>query len=242
MLSKLKPSFRPMLEVPAHGLIRMGLTPNMVTLVGMMLSLAFCAALAWTGSVLLFIPLLTLCFLFDALDGAVARLTGQRTHTGGYLDALCDRATDGALCIALAEVTGRWQLYFAIALGAGLFSYAKARAEMEASVGNDAWPDLMERTERCVLLLASAFLHGLFPGVILAGVGLLDWWLLCIAILIYWSLGQRVLRAIRLLVAVDRAAGAPMGQNRENSFDPLCGDLCPSQVAAHEPQARKHRR
>ena len=205
MLTQVKPSFRRIVEAPARGLIGLGLTPNAVTLAALAISLALCALLAWTGWLLVFIPLLGLSLLLDALDGPVARLSGRVTKTGGYLDALCDRLADGALCLALAAATGHWRLYFVVALGASVFSYAKARAEMEAPSGNDAWPDLMERTERCAFLLVSAFAYGLFPTWTLAGLDVLDWALGALALLVYISLAQRVLRAVRRLDLVDRS-------------------------------------
>jgi phosphatidylglycerophosphate synthase len=206
MLTQIKPSFRRMVEAPARGLIGLGLTPNAVTVAALGITLVLCALLAWTGSILIFTPLLALSLLLDALDGPVARLSGRVTKTGGYLDALCDRLADGALCLALAAATGHWRLYFVVALGASIFSYAKARAEMEAASGNDAWPDLMERTERCTLLLASAFAYGLFPDWTLAGLDVLDWALAALALLIYASLAQRAWRAVKRLDQVDRAS------------------------------------
>jgi CDP-diacylglycerol--glycerol-3-phosphate 3-phosphatidyltransferase len=205
MLTQVKPSFRRIVEAPARGLIGLGLTPNAVTLAALAISLVLCALLAWTGWLLVFIPLLGLSLLLDALDGPVARLSGRVTKTGGYLDALCDRLADGALCLALAAATDHWRLYFVVALGAGVFSYAKARAEMEAPSGNDAWPDLMERTERCAFLLVSAFAYGLFPTWTLAGLDVLDWALGALALLVYASLTQRVLRAVKRLGLVDRS-------------------------------------
>ena len=205
MLTQVKPSFRRIVEAPARGLIGLGLTPNAVTLAALAISLALCALLAWTGWLLVFIPLLGLSLLLDALDGPVARLSGRVTKTGGYLDALCDRLADGALCLALAAATGHWRLYFVVALGASVFSYAQARAGMGAPAGNDAWPDLMERTERCAFLLVSAFAYGLFPTWTLAGLDVLDWALGALALLVYISLAQRVLRAVRRLDLVDRS-------------------------------------
>jgi CDP-diacylglycerol--glycerol-3-phosphate 3-phosphatidyltransferase len=205
MLTQVKPSFRRIVEAPARGLIGLGLTPNAVTLAALAISLVLCALLAWTGWLLVFIPLLGLSLLLDALDGPVARLSGRVTKTGGYLDALCDRLADGGLCLALAAATDHWRLYFVVALGAGVFSYAKARAEMEAPSGNDAWPDLMERTERCAFLLVSAFAYGLFPTWTLAGLDVLDWALGALALLVYASLTQRVLRAVKRLGLVDRS-------------------------------------
>jgi phosphatidylglycerophosphate synthase len=203
MLTQIKSSFAPLVAAPARGLIRLGLTPNAVTLGALAISLALCGQQAWTKALLDLVPLLGLSLLLDALDGPVARLSGRVSKTGAYLDALCDRVSDGALCLALAAATGHWKLYFVVALGAGLFSYAKARAEMEAPIGNEAWPDLMERTERCAALLISAFAYALFPNWSAAGLDVLDWALALLAALIWASVIQRVLRAVDWLERVD---------------------------------------
>ena len=79
------------------SLVRLGLTPNAVTVTGAVVS---------TGAALWFFPrgqlfagaaVLTVFLLFDLLDGAMARAGGKASPYGGVLDATCDRIVDGAL-------------------------------------------------------------------------------------------------------------------------------------------------
>ena len=71
----------------ATGLVRAGLSPNQVTIIGLALVVANCALYVVHESTLWFGILLALSFAFDGLDGAVARITDRTSKFGGYLDA-----------------------------------------------------------------------------------------------------------------------------------------------------------
>jgi len=164
MLTKLKEKIQAMLSAEAKAAHKIGLTPNMITFIGIFL--AFLSALAYaTWHVnTLYLLLATFLLLFsgfcDALDGVLARLYQEATAFGGFLDSLLDRYADavvyagimiGGLCDAL------WGL---IALtGSLLVSYSRARAEAAGikmeSIG------LAERAER-IIILAIASLVALF--------------------------------------------------------------------------------
>ena len=68
--------------------------------------------------------------LFDALDGALARIYGNETKFGGFFDSILDRFSDAAiLCgITLGGLTELHWGFFAL-VGSLLVSYARARAE-----------------------------------------------------------------------------------------------------------------
>ncbi|WP_433869444.1 phosphatidylinositol phosphate synthase [Saccharopolyspora sp. CA-218241] len=154
-----------LLDPVGAGLVRLGLSPNAVTLVG---TLAAIAAALWffpRGELFAGTVVVTLFLLFDLLDGAMARAGERATAFGGVLDATCDRLVDGALFGALAW----WALAVEgdRALGAGLLiclvcaqviSYVKARAEAN---GLRADGGLAERAERFIVVLVGTGLHGL---------------------------------------------------------------------------------
>jgi len=164
MLTKLKEKVQAMLVAEAKAAHKIGLTPNMISVIG--IALAFLSALAYAEwhinrlYLLLATVLLLLSGFCDALDGALARLYQEATAFGGFLDSLLDRYADavvymgiilGGLCDAL------WGL---IALtGSLLVSYSRARAEAAGikmeSIG------LAERAER-ITILAIASLVALF--------------------------------------------------------------------------------
>nr|WP_042197209.1 CDP-alcohol phosphatidyltransferase family protein [Kibdelosporangium sp. MJ126-NF4]CEL22810.1 CDP-diacylglycerol--glycerol-3-phosphate 3-phosphatidyltransferase [Kibdelosporangium sp. MJ126-NF4]CTQ89951.1 CDP-diacylglycerol--glycerol-3-phosphate 3-phosphatidyltransferase (EC 2.7.8.5) [Kibdelosporangium sp. MJ126-NF4] len=147
-------------------LVRMGLTPNAMTLIG---TLGAVAGAVW------FFPrgqLVTGTFvvwgfaMLDLLDGAMARAKGGNgTKFGGVLDSSCDRIADGALgaavawyCLAVAQnhLLGAAAL---ICLVSGqVISYVKARAE---SSGLRADVGIVERAERLIITLVGTGLYGL---------------------------------------------------------------------------------
>jgi CDP-diacylglycerol--glycerol-3-phosphate 3-phosphatidyltransferase/archaetidylinositol phosphate synthase len=179
-------------------LVRLGVSPTVVTLLGLALVIASCLLLLMTHRVLVFCVLVTAAALLDVVDGAVARAGGRVTKFGSYLDAMCDRYAEGAVVLSVAAVTGYWMLSMIVLVGALLVSYAKARAAMEVTVSNLEWPDLMERAERDV-----GYIVGLTASQLIAwkplGHDLFWWTLVVLAILIHITVIQRVLRARRLI-------------------------------------------
>jgi len=176
-------------------LVRLGVTPDAVTVAGTLGSVA--AALWFLPRGQLFFGTLgvTVFVLFDLVDGAVARAKGKGTPFGAVLDSTCDRISDGALFAALtwwalgvgqARVLGVAAL---ICLVAGqLISYIKARAE---GAGLRVVGGLVERAERLILALVGTGLAGL--GVPYA----LDVALWVLAAASVWTVGQRLAEARR---------------------------------------------
>ena len=182
----------------AAAIARSGVSPSAVTLAGLLLTLAACLWFLRTAAILPFCLVMALVGGLDALDGAVARVSGRVTKFGAYLDAVCDRYVDALVVLATAAVTGYWALSCLVLAGALLVSYAKARAAMEVVVSNLEWPDLMERAERSVLFLAGLAASVLVPWRPL-GRDLFWWTLLLLAALTHLTVVQRVLRARRFI-------------------------------------------
>ncbi len=189
MLTKLKQRAQLRLTSVAASIHNLGLTPNHVSLLG--IAFAVLSALTywqWKLHPLLpiFAPLLMLASgLLDALDGAMARLYGEATKFGGFLDSLLDRYADavilcGIIIGGLAEVS--WGL--AALLGSLLVSYSRARAEAAGvkmeSVG------LAERAERIILLALASFLA-------LFWLDALNWGVLVLAVLTNLTVVQRAI-------------------------------------------------
>ena len=145
----------------AVALGRAGLTPNMLTLIGLAVILVAAVVIAlghttWGG--VLFI----LSGFFDALDGALARLTDRKTRFGAFLDSTSDRYADAAILFGMmfpflragqpAEVI----LAFVAVIGSVLVSYTRARAEglgLECKVG------LLTRLERFLIIAVALFFN-----------------------------------------------------------------------------------
>jgi archaetidylinositol phosphate synthase len=161
MLTKLKQKVQQMLAGEARAAHRIGLTPNMITCIGIIL--AFLSALAyakWQSQPLILL-LATVLLLFsgfcDALDGVVARLYGKATVFGGFLDSVLDRYADAAVYIGIIVGGLCDPLWGMIAvIGSLLVSYSRARAEAAGtkmeSVG------LAERAERMIILLGASLI------------------------------------------------------------------------------------
>ncbi len=115
----------------ATPLVTLGLSPNQVTVMGLLLVLANCGAYAWWRDPFWFGLGLAFSFAFDGLDGALARRTGKSSKFGGYLDAVIDRYQEIAVFFAIAWVTGWWPLCFLALAGSllyGLLGWIERRA------------------------------------------------------------------------------------------------------------------
>ena len=180
----------------ARLLLRLGISPDVVTLVG---TLGVCVgALAFYPRHSFFWGTIVItAFVFsDTLDGIMARLSGRSGNWGAYLDSTLDRVGDAAIFGGLVlwyAGDGRDTLMAALALAClilgSVVSYSKARAEglgMTANVG------IAERADRLVAVLAATGLVGLGVPEILLTVVLA---LLAVASLI--TVCQRVLTVRR---------------------------------------------
>lgn len=152
----------PVVEPIARGLLRMRITPDMVTLTGTTLTVLTALILIPQGR---FIPAVVLLFLFisaDVLDGTMARLSGTQGPWGAWFDATLDRVADGAvfggvlIWAAWNSDTLTTMLAWVCLVGGVVVSYAKARAE---AVGATANGGIAERAERMILLGVGAILY-----------------------------------------------------------------------------------
>lgn len=199
MLTAYKDRFKKVPEFFGRIFIRLGFSPNGVTLLSLALGWLTSVFYVWHRNAVLFGILIVVWGLFDAVDGAVARLSNRVTKFGAYLDAMCDRLFEAAAGLAAAYVSGYWVLSFLLVVGTLLVSYAKARAAMEVTVSNNEWPDFMERTERGVLFIAGLILWGLFPAARIFGKDIFFWTLAALNLAVYGTLVQRILRARRFI-------------------------------------------
>ena len=146
--------------------LKMGLTPNVVTVVGTIVTIAISVILIPLDHLFAAALLSGLFAAFDMLDGTMARLTTCGSKFGATLDASCDRITDGALFAAIAYwmvyVDNAHPLNFAacmvVLVSSQVISYVKARGEAS---GFKMVGGLVERPERLILGLGGVGLEGL---------------------------------------------------------------------------------
>jgi archaetidylinositol phosphate synthase len=176
MLTRLKQKVQQMLTAEARAAHRIGLTPNIISGIGLVL--AFLSAFTyaeWQKNalyLLLATVLLLLSGFCDALDGIVARLYEKTTVFGGFLDSLLDRYADAAVYIGII-VGGLCDVLWGLIAVAGslLVSYSRARAEaggikME-SVG------LAERAERIIILLVASLVAVFWQPTTVMNIGII---------------------------------------------------------------------
>jgi phosphatidylglycerophosphate synthase len=209
-----------------------GLTANHVTVIGLLLCTTNVLVFLWHQDLAAFGIALGLIELLDNLDGAVARVTGDSTRFGSYLDATIDRYKELLIFLALGHVTGYWVVCVLAVTGSLMVSYSHARAAMELTgsgaakepgVGGAAsqerrgakergWPDLFERFERILTLSIGLALSPLVSSPLLLGRDLVFFVMCALAVMTHLTVAQRFLRARTLLTAAD--ASAP--QRRSN--------------------------
>lgn len=164
------------------GMIKMRITPNMVTTIGfvgnvvaaflfihasqlMPISMGF-SWIGWGGAILLFSG------LFDMMDGRLARLGNMSTTFGAFWDSTLDRYSElfslFGITLYLMTASGIWAgvITFLALVGSIMVSYVRARAE---GLGIECKVGLMQRPERVVVTALAAIITGLTCNL---------WWLI----------------------------------------------------------------
>ena len=141
-------------RIPAELVAKTGISPNIVTTLGLSVALVTAWVLS-TGHFFLGGFLVLLSGAFDMLDGAVARISGRSTRFGAILDSTFDRLSEAALFLGLLAYyanQGSFQevvLVGAALVGSMLTSYVRARAE---GLGLKCEVGFFTRPERVILL------------------------------------------------------------------------------------------
>lgn len=195
-----------------RGMIKIGITPNIVTSVGFIgniVSAAFfiyasqhggsAQAILWGGIIIL------ASGLFDMMDGRLARLGNMSSTFGALWDSTLDRYSElvtlFGIVLIFVEVPGDWfwmgVVTFAALVGSIMVSYVRARAE---GIGLDCKVGLMQRPERVVITALVAIISGATGNL---------WWLaggmIVIAVLANFTAFWRVAYCYRELKKRDAA-------------------------------------
>lgn len=154
-------------------LIKAGLTPNMVTLIGLLLNIGVAVIfvfgaeeskrgdmsyVGWAGALVLFAG------LFDMLDGQVARIGNMSSRFGAMFDSVLDRYSELIMFLGICYYLVSHHYFlsslfaFIALIGSMMVSYTRARAE---GLGIELKSGLMQRPERVVLVGISAVACGI---------------------------------------------------------------------------------
>ena len=163
--SHFRPFVKTILLPLAKAMTAIGITANMITLIGLLVNVIAAFFLA-TGRFVLAGILILFGGSFDAMDGVVARVSNkdESNAAGALLDSVIDRYAEAVVFVGatiyfyhLSHLLGVI-LVFASVIGSILVSYVRARAEglhVECKVG------LMQRPERIVLLALGVLAQGI---------------------------------------------------------------------------------
>jgi phosphatidylglycerophosphate synthase len=154
-------------------LIKAGLTPNMITTIGLVLNIGVTIIfifgaeegrrgdltyVGWAGALILFAG------LFDMLDGQVARLGNMSSRFGALYDSVLDRYSELILFLGICYYLVAHHYFlsgifaFIGLIGSMMVSYTRARAE---SLGIECKDGLMQRPERVIIIGVSALACGI---------------------------------------------------------------------------------
>jgi phosphatidylglycerophosphate synthase len=155
------------------GLIKIGLTPNAVTTIGLLLNIGVAVIfvfgaeksnrgdlsfVGWGGALVLFAG------LFDMLDGQVARLGNMSSKFGAMYDSVLDRYSEMILFLGICYYLVSHHYFlsslfaFIALIGSMMVSYTRARAE---GLGVQCKGGLMQRPERVVTIGITALASGI---------------------------------------------------------------------------------
>ncbi|MBN1577170.1 MAG: CDP-alcohol phosphatidyltransferase family protein [Chitinispirillaceae bacterium] len=156
MLESLKPFYNNTLRPVARLFLKIGLHPNHITLLGLLL---FVAAGVLTARKSWYWALATVILgaFMDGLDGLLARESGKKSDFGAILDSSCDRLTEMALLGGLSIYYLQAEHYrffgpmlcYAALCGSVMVSYVKARCD---AAGIFCSRGVLQRPERIILL------------------------------------------------------------------------------------------
>ena len=173
----MKPTVVKIITPLCRGLLRIGVTPNAMTIFGTSIVVLGSALLLAPGHLLAAFFVIGAALLTDLLDGTMARISDRGPSTwGNFLDSTLDRISDAAVLIALAYYlhSNNEDLYLVAVMTiatSALVPYTRAKAE---SLGIQCQGGFAERTERLLILGLAGILYmsGLTWGLI-AGVWIL---------------------------------------------------------------------
>ncbi len=170
---KLQKTIYTVINPLVKGLIKIGFTPNLVTVTGLVLNIGVAfifikggevgnrgdlSYVGWAGALILFAG------LFDMLDGQVARLGNMSSTFGALFDSVLDRYSELIMFFGICYYLVAHHYFFSslaafiAMIGSMMISYTRARSE---GLGIQNKGGLMQRPERVILVAVSALACGI---------------------------------------------------------------------------------
>ncbi len=164
--------FRPLVNLIAKGLSKIGVTPNIATILMLIFAIFSFISLVFFYNLLYFAIFIFCSGIMDGVDGAIARLADKSTKFGGFFDSIMDRISEFIIFLGLFIYCWDqllWNLIdmkliiFISFLASIMISYTRSRAENFYKGDFDV--GLMARSERLFYLMITsliAFFYGFF--------------------------------------------------------------------------------
>jgi len=190
----------PISDRARNALIESRLTPNMISMTGLVLNVAAAVLITqrlfFLGGVAFIVG-----SIMDTFDGRYSRMSGKGTPFGAFLDSTLDRIEEGVVLVAVAAYFSSQGMDFAVAacvtavLGSLMVSYTRARAE---ALGVECKVGLATRAVRVVILSAGLVFA---KGASILGVDLLAPAVYVLAVLTVFTVLQRVFHVRKALTS-----------------------------------------
>ncbi len=166
-----------MIQPVINLLIRMGVTPNMITVIGLLINVVAAGILiygaefgdrsdhvylAWAGATILFAG------LFDMMDGRLAREGNMSSSFGALFDSVLDRYSELFMFLGICYYLVSHDFFlssliaFIAMIGSIMVSYTRARAE---GLGANCSVGIMQRPERILIISLSLIACGIFSSI-----------------------------------------------------------------------------
>ena len=160
--ARMKPAVVRIITPLCRGLLKLGITPDLMTIFGTSIVVIGSFTLLAKGKIAASLIIIGLALLTDLLDGTMARLSERGpSNWGNFLDSTLDRFSDAAVLLGLAlylydQGDSLFVATIITIVTSSIVPYTRAKAE---SLGIECKGGFAERTERLLILGIAGALH-----------------------------------------------------------------------------------
>ncbi|MDE4908029.1 CDP-alcohol phosphatidyltransferase family protein [Methanogenium marinum] len=188
-VDNLRPRVQWIVEPVAKGMAKVGFTPNVCSVIALVVAVAGGAAFYFEAALLAVICIILNAF-FDGVDGAIARVTGTAGLKGDFLDHVIDRYADIFIITGIfaGPLASPFIGVFALT-GVLMSSYLGTQAQA-VGVGR-VYGGILGRADRLLLLIVFGIAAAFISGAVYAGITVMDVMLLIFGVLGHITALQR---------------------------------------------------
>ena len=200
MISKVRGKIGLLQKVLAWPFIKLRISPNTITVIGLILALFggyFVYEQNWPLAFIFFLLAPTM----DLIDGTVARVLKSGSNWGNYFETMVDKFVD---FIMLGSFIFIFPVAAILALGFSMLSsYAKPRVALIIIADNHDWPAIGEHADKLVIILIVLLLAA-FGITNVLGVNIIECGLYLIALIAVIGTVQRMAYAKKLIKKAEK--------------------------------------